>query len=311
MPPAPMAFRVSAGSSRGSVPPVDGGQPVALQVLAGGEGVLQTGGGQEIAVHIVHEPHAADGLHHQLRQSEAVVAVDAEGTGVRRQRLGGELLQQCVVGLGAGLAEEHGVGEARALDAGGVVQQHPDGDVFVPLVRHGEVLEIPGHRRVQRDPALLRQLQHGGGGVDLADGADAVELVPGHQQVLRPGEGAGLAGEDDLPVLPQGVLEALGAAVLQGVSGGGVRQGLEVRGLGGLRGPAGSGGVRRQGGDRQAQGQEESQHQGAPARGQCLHKQFLSAPKGDCAGRSGVMTVSGYASRAGRSSKNFDRLAEW
>ena len=87
-----------------------------------------------------------------------------------------------------------------------MVQQHSDGDVLVARVCHLEVLEIPGHRGVQGDLAVLHQLHDGHGGVDLADGADAVQLVPGHQAVFRPGEGAHLAGEDDLPILPQGVL---------------------------------------------------------------------------------------------------------
>ena len=177
-------------------------------------------------VHIVHEVHVSDGLHHQLRQGEAVVAVDAVSPRIGLEPLGREPLQQGVMGACAGLAEQHGVREAGAQDAGGVVQQHPNGDVLVTLVRHFEVRQILGHRGVQRDLAVLRQLHHRHGGVDLADGSDAVQLVPGHQAVFGPGEGACLSGEDDLPILPQGILQALGAAVLGGVGGGCVRCGL-------------------------------------------------------------------------------------
>ena len=182
-------------------------------------------------VHIVHEVHVSDGLHHQLRQGEAVVAVDAEGAGVGLQGLAGELLQQGVRRQGVRIVQQEAVGgggvrEAGAQDAGGVVQQHPNGDVLVTLVRHFEVRQILGHRGVQRHLAVLRQLHHRHGGVDLADGSDAVQLVPGHQAIFGPGEGAGLAGENDLPILPQGILQALGAAVLGGVGGGCVRCGL-------------------------------------------------------------------------------------
>ena len=214
------------GQGAGVGAPVDGGQIVGVKIPAGSKGAVQVQRGQDMFVHIVHEVHVSDGLHHQLRQGEAVVAVDAEGAGVRRQPLGGELLQQGVMGACAGLAEQHGVREAGAQDAGGVVQQHPNGDVLVTLVRHFEVRQILGHRGVQRDLAVLRQLHHRHGGVDLADGSDAVQLVPGHQAVFGPGEGACLSGEDDLPILPQGILQALGAAVLGGVGGGCVRCGL-------------------------------------------------------------------------------------
>ena len=260
------------GQGPGIGAPVNGSQIAGVKVPAGGEGAVQVQGSQDLLVHIVHEGLAGDGLHHQLRQGEAVVAVDAEGAGIRSQPLGGELLQQRVVGFGAGLAEQHGAGEAGAQDAGGVVQQHPDGDVFVPLIRHLEVRQVPGHRGVQGDFAVLHQLHDGHGGVDLADGADAVQLLPGHQAILRPGEVAHMAGEDDLPVLPQGVLQALGAAVLGGVGGGGVRQGLEIRSRGLC--------LRRRGGDRQTQGQKEGQDQGLPACVQFVHSRFLSRPAG-------------------------------
>ena len=150
------------------------------------------------------------------------------------------------------------------------------------------------------------------GGVDLADGADAVELVPGHQQVLRPGEGAGLAGEDDLPVLPQDALSQSGRRRTPG---------RKQR-----RCPPGSGGPgprwsprsrreRRLSAARAGTDRLRARRRASTRALQRVVSVFISssfpAPKGDCAGRSGVMTVSGYASRAGRSSKNFDRLAEW
>ena len=124
------------GEGAGLVRPVVGlGQQALVEVLAGEPGVLQPGGLQNGLAHVVVKVHTADRLHHRLGQGEAVVAVDAEAR-VRRQPLGGELLQQGVMGACAGLAEQHGVREASAQDAGGVVQQHPNGDVLVTLVRH-------------------------------------------------------------------------------------------------------------------------------------------------------------------------------
>ena len=118
-----------------------------------------------------------------------------------------------------------------------MVEEHPHGDVPVPLVGHGEAGEIPGHRGVQVHLARLAELKEGGGGVELADRADAVEVLVGEGAVLGAGEGAGMAGHGDRPVLPQGVLDADRAAVLGGgldglLGGGGAGEGLLRRGGG-------------------------------------------------------------------------------
>ena len=47
-------------------------------------------------IHIVHEVHAADSFYHQLRQGEAVVAVNTVCAGICLQPLGGKPFQQKV-----------------------------------------------------------------------------------------------------------------------------------------------------------------------------------------------------------------------
>ena len=144
------------------------GQQALVKILAGEPGVVQPGGLQNGLADIGVKVLAADRLHHQLRQGEAVVAVDAEGAGVGLQRLTGELLQQGVRRQGVRIVQQEAVGGGGAGQAGGVVQQHPHGDVLIPRVRHGEIGQIGGHRGVQIDVPLLRQVEHGGGGVHLA-----------------------------------------------------------------------------------------------------------------------------------------------
>ena len=51
---------------------------------------------------------------------------------------------------------------------------------------------------------LLHQLHHGGGGIGLADGADAVQVIIGERAVLRLGVDAVVPLEGDLSVLPKG-----------------------------------------------------------------------------------------------------------
>lgn len=101
-----------------------------------------------------------------------------------------------------------------------MVQQHPHGDLPVAGVRHFKVRQIPGNRGVQRQAVLLRQLQDGHGGVDLADGADAIEHIIRQDAVFRQGINAAVSGQGDLPVIPERVLDADGCAVGHGGFGG-------------------------------------------------------------------------------------------
>ncbi len=81
------------------------------------------------------------------------------------------------------------------------------------LANHFEILEIAGHRCVQGQLPVFRQLHHRNGGVDLAAGADPVQVGVHQNPVLCFGEGAGMTGQHDVSVLPQGILDADGTAV--------------------------------------------------------------------------------------------------
>ena len=256
------------GQGPGVRAPVGFRQPPGVEGIAGGEGVFQARGLQDTGPHVVHEFHAGDGLHHQLRQGEAIVTVDAVCAGISLQPLSGKLLQQTVGGHRISVPEQHGVLKVGPHQPGGVVQQHPHGDLPVPLVRHFEVLQVPGHRSVQGHAPRLRQLHHRHSGVDFADGADAVENIVGQGPVLRPGVAAAAASQNHLAVLPQGVLDTVGAAVGQSTLGGTLSGFLQ----GGYR-------LFGHGGDRQAQRQHECQQQGAPALPK-FHKHSFPAPWG-------------------------------
>ena len=150
-----------------------------------------------------------------------------------------------------------------------MVQEHPHGDLLVPRVRHLELGQVPGDRGVQLDAALFHQLHHRHGGIDLAHGADAVQVRVQQHPVLRLGVDAAVARQGDLPVLPHSVLDAGGAAVLHGVA----------RGLGGGFLPGKGGGVLRQGRHRQAQTEAQAQSRGRQTAFPCfLHFLFLSRP---------------------------------
>ena len=123
-------------------------------------------------------------------------------------------LQQVIRGVILPVGKEEGAGAGTAHKARGVVQEHPNGDILIPLVGHGEVREVGGDRLVQLHPAILHQEHHGRSGVDLADGARPIEDIIGNQAVLRQGVDTSAAREDDLPIFPQGILYAGSAAVL-------------------------------------------------------------------------------------------------
>ena len=122
------------------------GQEPGVKVVPGGVGVGEARRVQNSGVEVVHKVHAAHRLHHQLGQGVAVVGVDTVGTGVGLEPLGGQPLQQIVGGALIGVAKEEGVPGGVPHEAGGVVQQHADGDVLVPLVGHGETGQVLGHR---------------------------------------------------------------------------------------------------------------------------------------------------------------------
>ena len=212
---------------------------------------------------VVAVAHAAGGLDDQPRQGIAVVGVDAVGSGVRLEGLGGEPLQQLIRGVTVVVSKEEGAGTGAAHEAGGVVEEHADGDVLVAGIRHGELRQVGGDRFVQRYLPLLHQVHHENGGVGLADGAHAVEDIVGEGAVFRAGIGSGAAGEDDLTVLPEGIGYALGPAILQ--------SGLR-RCLGGLGQRVSCGLLRRQGGSPQGQEQCQRQCQGAAPQSALLHK---------------------------------------
>lgn len=227
------------GKGAGVASGVGLGEKIGVKVVAGGKGALQAGGLQDVLAHILHEILTADSFHDQLGQGEAVIAVDAVCAGIGHQTLGGEGFQQIVHGGVICVVKQNGAGETAAHEAGGVVEQHPHGDVPVAGIRHAELGQIAGDGDVQRHVALLGQLQDGHGGVDLADGADAIEDVIRKGPVLRLGVNAAAAGEEDLPVFPEGILHAGGAAVFQrgqrGGDGGILQRGDSAVGLGGQR----------------------------------------------------------------------------
>ena len=250
------------GEGAGLVRPVVGlGQQALVEVLAGEPGVLQPGGLQNGLAHVVVKVHTADRLHHRLGQGEAVVAVDAERAGIGLEGLAGQLLQQGVGRQGVRVVEQEAVGDGGAGQARRVVEEHAHGDIRIAPVGHGEVRQVGGHRGVQLHLPLVYQLEDGGGGVGLAHRANAVQNVIGEGAVLRAGIISRVAGEDDLPILPQGVLDALGPAGRQGGLGGGLGGLLQRRC-----------GLRRAGGQRdQGEGQGPGGEQGTDS----FHVQFL------------------------------------
>ena len=166
--------------------------------------------------------------------------------------------------------KEEGAGAGAAHEAGGVVEEHTDGDVLIPGVGHGELRQVGGDGLVQVHLSLLHQGHHQHGGVGLADGAHAVEDVVGEGPVLSAGVGAGGAGQNDLAVLPQGVGHAVRAAVLKG----GFRRRLGGLGQGGgLSGRScfRRSGLRRQGGAPEGKEQRQGQGKGPPPQGCQLH----------------------------------------
>ena len=189
-------------------------QTAGIKVVAGDKGALQSQGLRDLLCQEITEVHAAGRLNHQLGQGEAVVGVDAVGPRVRLEGLGGEPLQQVIGGVILPVGKEEGAGAGAAHKAGRVVQEHPHGDILIPLVGHGEVREVGGDRLVQIHLAILHQEHHGRSGVDLADGARPIEDIIGNQAVLRQGVDTSAAREDDLPIFPQGILYAGSAAVL-------------------------------------------------------------------------------------------------
>ena len=244
-------------------------KPGDVKVLLGGEGAFKARGGQDVPADIGGEVQAGHRLHHQLRQGEAVIAVDAVGPRIGLEPLGGQPLQQVLGGGAVRVVKEEGVGLGGTHEAGGVVQEHPHGDLLVPLVRHFELGQVPGDGGVQLDAALFHQLHHRHGGVDLAHGADAVQIRVQQHPVLGLGVDAAVARQGDLPVLPHRILDAGGAAVLHGVA----------RGLGGGLLPGEGGGVLGQGRHCQAQAQAQAQSHGRQAAFPCLsHFLFLSRP---------------------------------
>ena len=200
------------GQSPGIGALIDTGQTVRIKIAGRCKGAFQVRRLQNVTIHIVHEVHSADRFHHQLCQGEAVVAVDAVCAGVCLEPLGGKPLQQLVRGRGVGVIKEQGAVKSGAHQPGGVVEQHPHGDVPVPGIGHFEILQISGHRCVQGQLPILCQLHHCHCGVNLADRADSVQIRVHQNAVFRLGERAGMAGEHNLSVLPQGVLDTDGTS---------------------------------------------------------------------------------------------------
>ena len=144
-----------------------------------------------------------------------------------------------------------------------MVEEHAHRDLGVAGVCHGEIREIGGDRLIQVYFPLLHQLHHGGGGIGLADGADAVQVIIGERAVLRLGVDAVVPLEGDLSVLPKGVLDTDGAAILHGV-------------LGGLMGGLGPVLLCGGGGQGQREGKDQRQEQGGPSAAKVYHRIFLS-----------------------------------
>ena len=61
--------------------------------------------------------------------------------------------------------------EVRPRDSGRVVQEHPDGDLPAPFVRHPPVRQVSAHRFVQGYPSLLHQLHDSRRHIDFGDRA--------------------------------------------------------------------------------------------------------------------------------------------
>ena len=122
------------------------GQTARVEIILWGIGVREARRLQDSGAEIVHEVHAAHRLHHQLGQGIAIVGVDTVGPGRRLEPLGGQALRQVVCGALIGVIKEEGISGGVPHEPGGVVQQHADGDLPVPLISHGEAGQVVGHR---------------------------------------------------------------------------------------------------------------------------------------------------------------------
>ena len=246
-------------------------RPAGLEIIAGEVSLIQTGLVKDAGVEAVLEIHVRHRLHHQLRQGEAVVAVDAVRAGVRLEALPGQAVQQIAGGGGRGVVEQHAAGKRGAHQPRGVVQQHADGDILIAGVRHLEAGQVPDHGLVQVQLPRLRQLHDGRGGEDLADGARAVNGAfalqrAGAAVLLRP---LG-AGGNDLSVLPHGPAGLGGLSIGHGAADGGPGGLVQVR----------FAALRRRGGEDEAQAQDQGQQQGAEGLGVLFHVRFPFPPRG-------------------------------
>ena len=85
-----------------------------------------------------------------------------------------------------------------------MVEQHPHGDLTVPLVRHAKLRQIGGDRFVEIDFCFVDQQHDCGGDIDFADRTDIEAGVLVDRDVLQPVGHTESFGVNQAPVVGDG-----------------------------------------------------------------------------------------------------------